>query len=160
MTGAVRDALYDLVHDHPGGGPALAARMKLAASTLLSMANPHCESHDWSLKRFEQALALTGDLRPLDALCQQFGGVFIRMGRFDHLPPGRLLKEAQHLAKEFGDVPVRLAEIIADGTVKPREVELLRREVYEMQAAGAALMRVVEEISIRHVNVPEDERPG
>lgn len=157
---SVRDSLYDLVHDYPGGGPALAPRMKLAVSTLLSMANPNCDSHDWPLRRFEQAMALTGDVRPLEALCMEFGGVFVRIGGFDQLPPGRLLKKAQHLAKEFADVPVRLAEILADGTVKPRELERLRRDIYEMQAAGAALLDVVEQICARHLNIPEEERPG
>lgn len=157
---SVRDSLYDLVHDYPGGAPALSPRMKLATSTLLSMANPNCESHDWPLKRFEQAMALTGDIRPLEALCQEFGGVFVSIGRFDHLPPGRVLKEAQHLSKEFGDVSVQLAEILKDGSVTPREVEQLRRQVYEMQQAGAALMRVVELICEKHVSLPEDERPG
>lgn len=157
---SVRDSLYDLVHEHKGGSVALAARMRMAGSTLRSMANPNCDSHDWTLKRFEQAMALTGDVRPLETLCQEFGGVFVRVGRFDGIANSRVLWEAQHLSKEFSDVPVQLSRMLKDGKVTRRELEELRRQVYEMQAAGVGLLRVCEEIHEKHLNVPEDERPG
>lgn len=157
---SVRDQLYLLVHEYPGGGRALAPRMRVADSTLRSMANPNCDSHDWPLKRFEQAMALTGDLRPLEALCQEFNGVFLPMGKFDGMAPGRLLKVMQQLTKEFADIPVRVSEIMKDGVVRPREVERLTRDVYELQQAAAAVQRMVETLCVNHVRLPEDERPG
>lgn len=156
---AIRDALYDLVHDYPGGAPALAPRMKLAASTLLSMANPNCDSHDWPLKRVEQAIAFSGDHRPVDALCAQFGGVFVPLGDLAGASDSRVLKAASKLAKEFGDVPRRLQEALQDGTLAPRECEALRREVYEMNQAAAALMRVAERICAERVSIKEEDRP-
>lgn len=157
---SVRDAFYRLVHEYAGGSAALAVRMGIARSSLLSMANPNCTSHEPTLRRLEQAMALANDVRPLEALCQEFGGVFVPVGRFEGLPVGRVLKAAQRLTKEFSDVPVRLAEILKDGKVKPREVEQLRRDVYELQQAAAAVLKVVETICERHVSVPEDDRPG
>jgi len=159
MTGPVADALFHLVHDYPGGAPALAPRMQLAASTLLSMANPNTTSHEWPLKRFAQAMVFAKDVRPLEAMCAEFGGVFVSLGPLNDVAPARVLKQAQRLAKEFGDVPVKLAAILKDGSVKPRELEQLRREVYEMQQAGAALVKVVEQLCERHLKVPEEDRP-
>jgi hypothetical protein len=159
MTGPVADALFHLVHDYPGGAPALAPRMGLAASTLLSMANPNCTSHEWPLKRFTQAMVFAEDVRPLEALCVQFGGVFVPMGQFGDLAPARVLKQAARLAKEFGDVPVRLAQILADGRVSPRELADLRSEVYEMQQAAAGLVKVIEQICEQRIDVSEEDRP-
>lgn len=156
---SVADALYNLVHEYPGGSKALASRMEKARSTLLSMANPACTSHNWSLGDFRKALAFSGDMRPLEALCQEFGGVFMPVGRFDGMAPNRVLKALQHLTKEFSDVPVRMADIMKDGQVKPREVERMRREIYEMQQAGAAVLKVLEGLCESHVRVPEEERP-
>lgn len=159
MTGPIADALFNLVHDHPGGAPALAPRMGLAASTLLSMANPNVSSHEWPLKRFVQAMVFAKDVRPLEALCAEFGGVFVPIAQFGDAPPARVLKQAQRVAKEFGDVPVKLAEILKDGRVKPRELAELRREVYEMQQAAAGLVKVVERICEERIDVSDEDRP-
>ena len=155
----VDDALYHLVHDYPGSAGSLAPRMGLKPATLYSMANPQCERHEWPLKRFRQAIALTGDKRPLDALCAEFGGVFLPLGEFADIGSDRLLKAASKLAREFGDVPRKLQEITADGRVKPRELDQLKREVYEMTQAGAALVKLVERLCEQHATLSEDDRP-
>lgn len=159
MTGPIADALFHLVHDYPGGAPALAPRMGIAASTLLSMANPNTTSHEWPLKRFTQAMVFAKDVRPLESMCAEFGGVFVSMGQFGDIPQRRVLKEAQRLSKEFGDVHVKLAEILKDGRVRPREAAQLRREILEVQQAAAALMRAVEQICEKNMNVAEEDRP-
>jgi hypothetical protein len=153
------DALYQAVHDYPGGAPALAPRMGLAASTLLSFANPNCESHRWPLARALQVVAITGDMRPIEAICAEAGGVFVGLGDLGNIADGRLLKMVSRLLTEFGDVPRELHKVLADGRVKPREAAGFRRQVYELQQAAAALARLVDRLCDQGIVVPESERP-
>lgn len=138
------DALYHLVHDYPGGVDALAARMHLAPSTLQSMANPNLPSHEWPLKRVLQAMTFTDDLRPLEALCSQFGGVFVRTAPMVEVADRDLYELATRLGTEFGDV-VRSMSAALDkhgqggARITPRELEAFDREVYELQACAAEL---------------------
>jgi len=154
------DALYAAVHDYPGGAAALAPRMGIAASTLLSFANPNCESHRWPLARALQVAALTGDKRPIEAICDEAGGVFIPLGAFAQVGNGTLFKRLTKLASEFGDVPRRIQQALTDdGRISTREWRDIRREIYELQQAAAAVGRVVEQMHDAHVTVPVDERP-
>lgn len=151
---SIRDALFKVVHDYPGGANSLAPRMDLAASTLRCMANPTIESHDWPLKRVEQVMALTGDTRPLDALCEEFGGVFVRLST---LPDGeeeigRMIAE---LGADFGAVCASINSALADGRVTAKELKEFEARVYQMNAASQALKLLVE----RRANANPLNRP-
>jgi len=135
----VEDALYHAVHDYEGGVDALAVRMgELSALTLYSMANPRDESHDWSLRRFRQALAMTGDKRPLHALCEENGGVFLPVATSGADLP-EALRQVATLAAEFGDVARAAQDALRDGRVSQRELANIETQVFELIAAAAAL---------------------
>lgn len=140
----IEDALYHAVHDYKGGACALAPRMGIAPSTLQSMANPNCETHQWPLHRVRQVGHLTGDVRPLEALCTEFGGIFIK------LPPpttqglDEVYLDMARLAKEFGDVPREVMQSLQDGKLSQKEFDRVSREVMELQQAGAALLKRLE----------------
>lgn len=140
---SIRDALFKVVHDYPGGANSLAPRMDLAASTLRCMANPTIESHDWPLKRVEQVMALTGDTRPLDALCEEFGGLFVPLADLPECEEeiGRMIAE---LGADFGAVCASLNTALADGRVTTKESREFEERVYQLNQAAQALKVLVE----------------
>lgn len=155
------DAIYMAVHDYPGGAPALAVRFDppLTRDTLQKMAAPNVPAHGWSLRRFRQLLAF-GDKRPLQALCEENGGVFLPVEAFTDMPEGRLLKAAQKLSREFGDVPRRLEEALrGDGRISKNELSRLEREMDELIAATNALRAITRRLHEQHTRVDEDDRP-
>lgn len=154
------DALFNAVHDYPGGAVSLAPRMKLARSTLQNMADPRQPDIGWPLKRVRQVIHLTGDKGPLQALCEEFGGMFVQLERFEHLPEGRLMKAVGKLAREFGDVPRRLEEALkGDGRISKNELHQIEREIAELNAASAAVLAVARRICETHQRVDDADRP-
>jgi len=135
----VEDAIYHAVHDHPGGAAALAPRMgNLSASTLYSMANPRETAHGWSLARFRQLLAFTGDLRPLHALCDESGGVFLAVPSCDQTAESALSMTAE-LAAEFGDVARSAADALRDGRVSQAQLARIDSHILELITSAAKL---------------------
>lgn len=155
----VRDTIYQTVHDYPGGATALAPRMGLRPSTLLNMADPNKDSHGWSLRRFRQLIGF-GGIRPLEALCQEHGGLFVPVGRFNDAPHGRLLKQLHALAREFGDVPRAIEQALkSDGRISDNELRRIERELAELVSAAAAMRGLVLQIHDSHERLLEEERP-
>ena len=141
---AIKDALHALVHDYPGGPGPLAARMKIAESTLRSMANPHCTTHGWPLERYLQAMTFANDMRPLEATCVMFGGVFVKTAPMGDVADRDLYELATRLGADFGDVVAKMRGALdahGDGgaRVTQRELREFDLAVYELQACVAEL---------------------
>jgi hypothetical protein len=134
----VEDALYDTVHDYPGGVDPLAKRMGLAPSTLQNMANPNLPECGWSLKRFRQAIAFTGDTRAIDALCGESGGVFVKTGQ-GAIGDDQILEVLSRLGKEFGEVCASLHKSLADGKLTEREFKDFNQQLYELNQVSLEL---------------------
>jgi hypothetical protein len=138
-----KDALYHAVHDCKDGSANLAMRMGIARSSLLNMANPNTEEPGWPLKRVLQVVALTGDTRPVQAICEEAGGVFVP------LPSGVVDEDGLmlHLAKagkEFGDVCASLTRSLEDGRIQPAELKDFHKQVMENIQVLHELDRLVE----------------
>lgn len=145
---SIRDALYNAVHDYPGGAASLAPRMKLAASTLRCMANRNVESHDWPLSRVEQVIAFTKDLRPVHAFCEEHGGVFVPLPvATDETAVSKMLAEA---GKDFGAMCESLNAALDDGRVTVKEAADFRQRVYDLCSAAQALEQLVEQRAHEH----------
>lgn len=134
----INDANHDMCHDYPGGVPALAARMKLADSTLYGMANPNNDAHPWSLSRWREALQKTGDKRPLHALCEENGGVFVPVGIAKESLPGALQGLAD-LSADFGAVATAAVEAMRDGRITKREADAFDTKIFELIKEAATL---------------------
>lgn len=141
----IDDAIYDECHDYPGGIPALAARLEIAAPTLQNMADPKQSSHGWPLKRFRKLLAIAGT-RPLDALCEENGGVFVHTKGFEGVSDAALLETYAKFCADFGDVGKAINGALADGKIVSAEVKAVRDSIYEMNRAGAELANRMEQL--------------
>lgn len=134
----VKDALHHAVHDYKDGVEGLARRMGLAVPTLYGMANPNNTENGWPLKRFQQVLQFTGDMRPLHSLCEENGGVFVPVVEKTGTMSGSLEKLA-NLAAEFGDVARHAHDAMRDGKLTPRELQEFDTQIFELIQAAAAL---------------------
>lgn len=141
------DALYHAVHDYPGGATALAPRMQMAPSTLQSTANPTIDTHRWSLRRAMEVIALTGDLRPLQAMAAEFGGVFIRTSQHDTEALPEAFRSLAKLAAEFGDVARATEDAMRDGRMTPNEAARISTQCMELAQAAADMMRTCDELA-------------
>jgi hypothetical protein len=139
----VDDAIYHAVHDYEGGPASLAPRMKLAAPTLQSMANPRITTHGWQLRQFRQLLTFTNDMRPLHALCEENGGVFIQTSRPAEASLPELYRAVHNCARELGDITREIDTALADGKIVPREAQRIEQQVFELIEAATALSRRV-----------------
>ena len=156
----VEDAIHLAVMSHPGGADALAPRMALGAQTLRNMANPNNRTtHGWSLRRFRELLAFTGDTRPLQALCEEQGGLFVPMPSISS-SQADLLKAMQHMAAEFGDVPRAIEDALqGDGKISGNELGRIELQILELVQTAARLQGVVRELHERRRALPEEDRP-
>lgn len=140
----VEDALYHAVHDYPGGAPALAPRLGKGASTLQNMADPRQATHQWNLRAFRNVLRFTGDVRPLQALCQENGGVFVPTPQIAAASTSELYHDLAKLAKEFGDVPREVEEAMADGKISPAERDRIEKQLFELIGQAAEFAKRIQ----------------
>ena len=129
------DALYHAVHDYPGGPASLAPRMALSPKTLQNMADTRQGTHPWSLRRFCEVLTLTDDMRPLQALCDENHGVFVRLPRGIASDEALLDLLMEHNTA-FGAVCEEVRRALADNDVEPAELEAVRQRVIAEAAKG------------------------
>lgn len=154
-----KDACYHAVHEYPGGAASLAPRMGLAVSTLQNMASPSQEAHGWNVARLRQLLAFTRDMRPLDALCEEAGGVFVPCAIFAGVSDVALLETVTHMCKEFGDVSGALNEAMADGNITEREFDTIKQQVYELNQATCEFLNRVAQL-VKKEKSPHANQPG
>lgn len=143
---SVKDAIYRMCHNSPGGVEALAVRMKLAAKTLYAMANPNDPTHGWPLSRWFEAMHFTGDTGPLEEACVEFGGIFLKMPDTGDKSVGELYRDLARLSSEFGDVPRCIEGALKDGHLKPKEFEKIKREGMQLNQAMAAVLKRLEDM--------------
>lgn len=156
---SVKLAIYRAVHSFVGGAEALAPLMKLSPNTLRHMADPKKQTHGWSLRRFDELLALTGT-EPLEALCQDHGGIFVPMPAVTDNAPAPLLKALHKLAREYGDVPRAVEKALKrDGQISDNELKQIDQELAELVAAGAQLLGMVRQIHDSRAAIAEEQRP-
>jgi len=155
----VEDAIWTAVHECPGGPKGLAARMEIGHSTLQNMADPRQDSHGWSLKRFRQLLAFSGNRLPLMSLCEENGGVFVPLLSGTTAGAKGLLRKMQTLAAEFGDVPREIEKSVKDGRISASELRRIELQLDEMVAAACSLRAQVRDVHESGTRLSEDERP-
>ena len=140
----VQDALYHAVHDYPGGCAALAPRLGKAPSTLQNMADPRQDTHQWSLRAVRGVLQFTNDMRPLHALCEENGGVFVPTARLANSSLPDLYHGLAKLAKEFGDVPREVEAAMGDNKISPHEAVNIQKQLMELIEQAAAFSRRID----------------
>lgn len=137
-------AAYLVVSKYPGGVPAMAGRLGIAASTLYALLRG---DEALTLERLSQILhfatqaKVVGWSQPLHALAHAHGGIFVEVpvvGEDSDALTLAMLRAVQ----EFGDLAREAGADLADGEVSRRELHEIEREAYEAIAAITAFVEL------------------
>ncbi|WP_022949546.1 phage regulatory CII family protein [Methylohalobius crimeensis] len=140
------DALFIALHQSAikvkGGISGIARRLGKREHTLLIKLNPNDDLHQPTVGEFVSIMMDTGDLSPLETLCEMFGGQFSTRPQESKqdLPMAVL-----HSSVEYGDVCRAVEEALADGRLDETEAARLRKEVSEARRALLVLENTVKE---------------
>jgi len=142
----VLTAAFNVVHDYPGGAPALATRLGKASSTLSHEVQAGYPGAKFGLLDALKVTKLSGDLGILNSFAAECGclvlpvmagvlPVMAGVGSGD----GAMLALSK-LATEFGDVVSEVSKSLADGSVSDNELLRVEREAGELVAAVQAVL--------------------
>lgn len=128
----VQQALHDVLREHPMKVAGIAARMGdgVSASVLYGWANG---SKAIPLSRLIQFVLITGDHRPIAALCEELGGAFLPLPSRGPLTD----KAATRALKEFSDLMQEGSRAALDGRWTGAELARVEKEAAEAQRAIA-----------------------
>lgn len=141
----VLDAAHRLGREFPGGVPALAQRLGVPANTLYGELNPNHPTGKLGVQRLMAMMAMSGDYRPLHAMCDELGHVALALPAGDQAQP--TVAGVAQLTGDFARLLQELASDMSDGQISDNELKRIEAEWLEMQAHGSALMA-----HLRHLN--------
>lgn len=131
-------AVHETVLD--AGPKELAHRMGTSHTSLLNRVNPNDDTHRLNLEQFLQILALSGDMRPLEALADEFGFELVAKEK----PAAQELTGALlHMNAEVADVTRAVTDALDDGRVSQIERQKILREAGEAKQSIDVLVEAV-----------------
>ncbi|WP_041522972.1 phage regulatory CII family protein [Gilvimarinus agarilyticus] len=130
-------ACYQAVRSFPGGVPAVAGAFGWNPRTLQNKLNPTQDTHKLTAVEVEGILQLTRDGRVLDALCAQYGAIWVDIGRVKNSPSDMaMLDNITETVTRVGELSRKVQESLADGVVDAEEMAQLERAVMRMCQGG------------------------
>ena len=97
------------------------------------------------LWRLPQIYELTGNLKPVEWLCERADGFFVSNGAIDLSESEHSLNHTQQIVKEFGDLLHAISEGFKDDRmVDHEEAARIRKEWEDLKRAGEAFVIAAE----------------
>jgi len=97
------------------------------------------------LWRLAQIYELTGNLKPVEWLCERADGFFVSNGAIDLSESEHSLNHTQQIVKEFGDLLHAISEgLNKDRVVDQEEAARIRKEWEDLKRAGEAFVIAAE----------------
>jgi len=134
-------AVYALVHQFPGGAPALSAALysqygyRVAPGTLMNKANPDQE-HQLTVREALLIQSIQHKYHLLFAEAHRLGHAAIPLGDFAATSDVELLDTYTRLHKELGGLAVAIHDALADGRITGDEFLRIRRKNSDMIRAA------------------------
>lgn len=136
------EAFRQLVYAH--GAPELARLMGLKPGTLYNKADADEETHHQpTLRDVVLATRLTGDMRVLDALDEEFGRASFDVTPLTHVSDEALLELFLTLGKEIGEFHAVARSALMDRNFNQESLGVIRAEAFD---AVSALMTLVKRL--------------
>lgn len=129
-------SIHATAHDY--GLPEMARKLGIREQVFRNKVNPTEESHKLGFLEWVGMLDVSGDLRSLEVLCEQFGGCFERNDVREN--PRDLLRALLAADAEHGDVVQSIRDAMSDGRISPRELAGITKEINQARAALEDLM--------------------
>ena len=107
-----------------------------------------CEAETHYQFYYEDALEIydiTGDVRIPQALCAEFGGVFVPDMEGSGLNPGSLIMRALEANEDAGSLCKELHAALADSRIDPREHRILTAKIQSFKEAIADIEKCINE---------------
>lgn len=144
MFDQIEQAIYDVVHDHPGGATKLSALVNMNAGTLSNKANPGMEYHQLTVKEAVAIQFARQDFRILAAEAAALGFAIVRLGDFDGVPDLEILTAYANYHSSIGLTATCIAETLEDQKVTRSEFERVRREFFNAASTGLEFLKRME----------------
>lgn len=138
------DAVYNTVHDYPGGTESLAPRIGMSGAILRNKANPNNPANKLTLEDADKIIGVTGDTRILNAMCANHGGMFVPLDASGCVCDSAILEIVTHVWRSNGDVGRAVDDVLADGRVERHEIIQVRDAAYALQQQVAMLINRLE----------------
>lgn len=136
----ILDAVYNSVHDFPGGANALAPRMGIKSVAVLnSKVNPNTDTHHITLAEASKLMAITGDYRPLHSLNAEHGKVAIDLPKIPEFQDTALTELVLGIGIGGGDITSVFKEMMADGRITKSEAEDMSKVIHALHMILAEL---------------------
>ena len=141
-------AIYGLVHEHPGGARALAPLLRLQPGTLSNKANPSLETHHLSVHEAVAAQAIRHDTRVIEAEARALGGVYVRLPTaLRDVSDVALLEAWEDWLSAAGDTGQAIRAALADGRVSGLELRRIRTTMHAGIARELELLARLEALA-------------
>jgi len=136
----ILDAVYNAVHDFPGGANALAPRMGIKSPAVLnSKVNPNTDTHHITLLETSKLMTLTGDYRPLHSLNAEHGKVAIDLPKIPECRDLALTELVLGIGIGGGDITSVFREMMMDGRITSGEAADMSKVIHELHMVLAKL---------------------
>jgi transcriptional regulator with XRE-family HTH domain len=132
------------------GAKKVASDLGVSMSLLYKWSEPTDESGAANpLDRIAELYKVTADERPIEWLCQQADGVFVKNPPRDaRIERVDVLKETQRILKEFSDVLTAVSNGWEDAKLERHEAEKIRQEWDELKSIAETFVRGCEQQSV------------
>lgn len=134
-------AAHDVVHEFPGGVPAVARRMGINPGTLGNEVNPFSEAHKLGLVRGLGITLTTQDFRILHAFAGLCGHGAFRLPDLHGVSDEALLDLVLNGQEEVGAFGRLLRDALADGAITKKEMRRLDEQCRRVMCAFYTLLQ-------------------
>lgn len=148
MPMSIQDAAYHTVHAYPGGAVSLAPRLyppKSASQLSHEVRPPEGSAAKLGIETAMQIVELSGNHSIVHAACARVGGMFVPLPSRE-AAPGEVFPALSKLAKEFGDVVAKIAEVAADGQISTNDLRAVSKEAAELMGALQQALQVLTDL--------------
>jgi len=144
MFDPIESAIYDTVHDHPGGAAKLALLVNMNAGTLSNKANPGMEFHQLTVKEAVAIQNVRKDYRILAAEAAALGYAIVPLGNFEGVSDVEVLTAYANYHSCIGATSAVVAEALNDQRVTKEEYEQCKREFFRAASTGLEFLSRME----------------
>lgn len=143
----VEQAMYDLVHQHPGGAVALAPLVRMNAGTLSNKVNPMMDSHHLTVLE-GHAIQLVRQQFPLfHAEARAYGFISVPAPQLGNVADMELLDAWAAWHADIGETGTVIQSALKSGRITRRALREIKREMFEDFQRELELLQRLETLS-------------
>jgi hypothetical protein len=140
----IDQAMYDLVHDYPGGAVALAPLVRMNAGTLSNKVNPMMDSHHLTVAEAVQIQLIRQAFPLFHAEARAFNQIAIPMPSVQPCSDMDILDAWAHWHQDTAETAMMIKQILDGVEISKRDLAELKREIFEDAQRELELLQILE----------------